>query len=167
MAATQRFCCTKHRVYASRGLRATAPDKPKPKPARKTKPDDPATAQRKEDRKRLQAVHDSHEVLLLGAMRNAPPGKTNNPMTNRASKAVAALWELWLLDPLVAASQVPALRCREYCDAGQLAEWLATFAAACEARRQAETPQLKPLLGPRWEKERQNWQPTAIPRPPT
>jgi ADP-ribose pyrophosphatase YjhB (NUDIX family) len=58
MAATQRFCCTNHRVYASRARRAdtadrvrewnrkhgrqTAADKPKPQPSGSTtKPDDP------------------------------------------------------------------------------------------------------------------------------
>jgi hypothetical protein len=58
MAATQRFCCTKHRIYASRARRAdiadrvrkwnrehgrqTATDKPEPQPASSTtKPDDP------------------------------------------------------------------------------------------------------------------------------
>jgi hypothetical protein len=58
MAATQRFCCTKHRIYASRARRAdiadrvhewnrkhgrqTATDKPKPQPASSTtEPDDP------------------------------------------------------------------------------------------------------------------------------
>jgi len=55
MAATQRFCCTKHRVYASRARRADiadrvrewnrqhAADKPKPQPSGSTtKSDDPA-----------------------------------------------------------------------------------------------------------------------------
>jgi hypothetical protein len=58
MAATQRFCCTKHRVYASRARRAdiadrvrnwnrehgrqTAPDKPEPQPSSSTtEPDEP------------------------------------------------------------------------------------------------------------------------------
>ena len=57
MAATQRFCCTKHRVYASRARRAdiadrvrewnrehgrqTAADKPKHQPGSTNKPDEP------------------------------------------------------------------------------------------------------------------------------
>jgi hypothetical protein len=55
MAATQRFCCTKHRIYASRARRADAADRvrkwnrehgrqtatDKPKPGSTDKPDDP------------------------------------------------------------------------------------------------------------------------------
>lgn len=77
-----------------------------------------------------------------------PVGAVNLPMLDRASQVIGglrrskALSELCALDPEIAATQMPAVRCREYSGALDLVAWLAKFIAACDERRQTETPTL-------------------------
>jgi len=122
-------------------------------PGKKTKkkaPADPATAEKRKRREQLGEIRDRHARRLYEAMCNAPRNAVNTPMLNRATKAVQALAELAALDPEVAASQVPAVRCREYSGCAGLAEWLMKFIEFCDDRRRLETPALDHL---RWTPE--------------
>jgi hypothetical protein len=121
---------------------------------KKKKEEDPRVAARKERRRERNRILDQHAEHLYAAMRNAPAGAVTIPMLNRASKIVEALRELAVLDPKVAATQMPAPRCREYSDSAPLADWWATFAAACDERRRTETPELPHLRwSPEWTPE--------------
>lgn len=91
---------------------------------------------------RQRETNRNHAARMREAMRNAPPGATNIPMLSRTTRVIQILGELAELDPKTAASQMPAVRCREYSGAWELSGWLMEFIEACEARRVAETPTL-------------------------
>lgn len=77
------------------------------------------------------------------SMLNAPEGKLNIPLLDRASKVQELLLELTGITPEKAATQMPAVRCREF--SPEMAKWWLRFAELCEERRQAETPELPTL----------------------
>jgi transposase len=127
----------------------TQGDVPAPGGAKDTK----QTEQKKAKTAELKGIKDSHAESLYAAMLNAPSGAITLPLTNRATKVVEVLGDLADLDPGVAASQVAAVRCREYAGTAGFGEWWVKFAAACEVRRAAETPKLahlKRVSDPKW-----------------
>lgn len=77
------------------------------------------------------------------SMLNAPAGKLNIPLLDRASKIQELLSEVTGITPEKAVSGIPALRCREY--SVEMAEWWLAFVKLTDARRQAETPELPTL----------------------
>ena len=84
---------------------------------------------------------------LYEAMVNRPAGSINRPLLDRASKVAEMLGDMMAIEPEIAATMMPPLRCREYAGlagAGQ-ADWWERFSRACEARRAAEIPQLPPI----------------------
>lgn len=104
--------------------------------------------ERRERRAQLSGIRDRNAENLYMAMRNAPPGAISIPMMNRATKVFELLHELAVLDPSTAASQVHAVRCREYSGCDDLVEWLHKFVECCEKRRASETPKLGHLHRP-------------------
>jgi hypothetical protein len=101
--------------------------------------------ERRQQRKELDGITDRNGERLYEAMRNAPQGAISLPMLNRATKVLEALGELTALDPKVAATQMPSVRCREYSGSRAIAQWWMDFADSCEQRRQLETPSLNHL----------------------
>lgn len=95
-----------------------------------------------EDLGRAARIRATNAELQYQSMLNAPASKLNLPLLRRAEKVMECLTELIAVDPDKAASQLPIERCREFTIAH--AEWWARFAAACEERRQQETPDLAP-----------------------
>lgn len=77
------------------------------------------------------------------SMLNAPEGKLNIPLLDRASKIQDILLELTGLTPEKAVAGIPAVRCREY--SLEMAQWWLRFAELCDERRRTETPDLPPL----------------------
>lgn len=77
------------------------------------------------------------------SMLNAPEGKLNIPLLDRASKIQDILLELTGLTPEKAVSGIPSVRCREY--SLEMAQWWLRFAELCDERRRTETPDLPPL----------------------
>lgn len=81
--------------------------------------------------------------LKYQSMLNAPEGKLNIPLLDRASKIQELLLEVTGLTPEKAVSGIPAVRCREY--SLEMAQWWLRFAELCDERRRTETPELPPL----------------------
>lgn len=92
-------------------------------------------------------IRASDAELKYKSMLNAPTGKLNIPMLDRASKVQELLLELSGLEPEVAVTQMPAMRCREYAGehSTKMAQWWLRFVELCEQRRRAETPDLPPV----------------------
>jgi len=82
------------------------------------------------------------------AMLNAPAGKTNVPLMERAFKIQELLDDIFELTPEKAISHVPAEACHFFTPSR--AEWWMEFAQRCEQRRQAETPDVPPARPVRW-----------------
>jgi hypothetical protein len=100
------------------------------------------TEAQRQNNRQLDRIRGHHAALLQEAMCNAPADAVNIPMLSRATKVVQMLRELSALGPKIAASQMPAPRCREYSGAEELVTWLSDFVKACNHRRQTETPTL-------------------------
>lgn len=88
-------------------------------------------------------IRASDAELKYQSMLNAPEGKLNIPLLDRASKIQELLLEVTGLTPEKAVSQIPAMRCREY--SPEMARWWLRFAELCEERRRTETPELPTL----------------------
>lgn len=89
---------------------------------------------------RIRAVDAERKYV---SMLNAPEGKLNIPLLDRASKIQGLLLEVTGLTPEQAVSGIPAMRCREY--SVEMAKWWLRFAELCDERRRAETPDLPTL----------------------
>jgi hypothetical protein len=111
--------------------RGWAPDKRGTPPPRRT---EHVVAQA-----RIRAAHEENQ---LRSMVNAPRGKFNRPLLDRAERIQDALVELIAIDPAIAADSLPTTRCRDF--TLEHARWWLSFATSCEHRRQAETPELPP-----------------------
>jgi hypothetical protein len=102
-------------------------------------PSPPRQAEHVVAQARIRAAHEQNQVR---SMVNAPRGKFNRPLLDRAERIQDALVELIAIAPAVAADSLPATRCRDF--TLEHARWWLSFAILCESRRQAETPQLLP-----------------------
>jgi hypothetical protein len=83
-----------------------------------------------------------HAERLYESMHNAPTGKLNLPLLERAEKIQECLNDIYEITPTKAGLSIPIERCREFLV--DRAVWWQEFVEVCDKRRQAETPDLPP-----------------------
>jgi hypothetical protein len=112
----------------------------------RAKPATSGKTKRQAELAELHGIREQGEDTRYAAMIAAIPAETpvNRPMLDRAEKVEVLISDLTALSPVDAAAMMPPNRVRTF--TLDRAQWWLEFARACEARRLAETPDLKPLL---------------------